>query len=283
MQNAPSNVPSFPAARRPALGRAASAATLLWLVGLLFAGCASAPPARGLRPFEFARDTLAFTNETVWEYSVDPATGRQVHTKRPDAPTFSLRCFPMARVARQFHLHARFEPDRPRPDPAETSMRVGAVLARSPRTGSTPRDRIVLTGYTGLRDLSADRIGAMQEQVGGAWQSYMQRGHWRMVFPFSTAHQAGQAERFRCKIEAGEVPVAHVVTFPSLTINHAVLLHAVRTTGDGLEFDAYDPNSPGSPITLTFDRSTRRFLMPATRSFIGGPVDVYEVYGDRWH
>lgn len=255
----------------------------LGLVVLMLVGCASAPAARGLRPFDFARDTLAFTNETLWEYSVDPVTGRQVHARRPDPPTFALRCFPMARVARQFHLHARFEPDRPRLSAAETSRRVDAVLARSPRTGSTPEDRIVLPGYTGLRELSADRMGPMQRQVGGAWQSYAQRGNWRMVFPFSAAHQARQAERFRSKIDAGEVPVAHVVTFPALTINHGVLLHAVRATADGLEFDAYDPNSPASPLTLTFDRATRRFHMPATRYFIGGPVDLYEVYGDAWH
>ena len=89
---------------------------------------------------------------------------------------------------------------------------------------------------------------------------------------------------FRRDLAAGDVdPVAHVVTFPALTINHAVLLHAVRAIAAGLEFDAYDPNSPGSPLTLTFDRSARRFLMPVTRYFIGGPVDVYEVYVDVWH
>jgi hypothetical protein len=247
------------------------------------AGCASPTAARGLRPFDFARDTLAFTNETLWEYHADPVTGRQVHSKHEPAPTFSLRCFPMSRTARQFHLHAQFEPTQARPGPAECRRRIAEVLGRSPREGSLPGKRVVIPGYAGLRELSADRMDDAKEFLGGAWQSYAQRGNWRMVFPFSRAHQAREAERFRSEIAADGTPVAHVVTFPALTINHGVLLFAVREIPIGWEFTAYDPNSPDHPLTLTFDRSERQFRMSPTHYFIGGPVNLYEVYGDAWH
>ena len=42
--------------------------------------------------------------------------------------------------------------------------------------------------------------------------------------------------------------------------------------------EVYDPNEPGQPLTLVFDRATGRFTLPATPYFVGGRVDVYEVY-----
>jgi hypothetical protein len=70
----------------------------------------------------------------------------------------------------------------------------------------------------------------------------------------------------------------HLVRFPQLTINHAVLLFGVRETPDELEFSAYDPFEPNQPVPLLFNKITRTFQFPRNPYYIGGEVNVYEIY-----
>lgn len=72
--------------------------------------------------------------------------------------------------------------------------------------------------------------------------------------------------------------VVHLVRFPTLAINHAVLLFDVHVTTLEIHFSAYDPNCPEMPTVLTYDRAQRRFRFPANHYFAGGRVDVYEIY-----
>ena len=58
--------------------------------------------------------------------------------------------------------------------------------------------------------------------------------------------------------------------------------YAVTETDEALRFLAYDPNNPGTPLELTFDRQRRRFRLPATAYYIGGDVNAYEVYRSLW-
>ena len=80
------------------------------------------------------------------------------------------------------------------------------------------------------------------------------------------------------RLESGEVAVVHVVRFPQLSINHALLLFDFKETPESIEFVAYDPNNAHEPIRLRFGRGERRFLMPRTLYSPGGRVDVYEIY-----
>ena len=79
-------------------------------------------------------------------------------------------------------------------------------------------------------------------------------------------------------LELNRPPVVHVVSFPSLRINHALLVFAVSEDPARIQFQVYDPNTPGQPCELNFDRKTRTFHFPATAYFPGGKVNVYEVY-----
>lgn len=259
--------------------------TQVWLalMLLLVAGCATPSPESLPPAFRFDRDALAFTNETVWEYRFDPVTGRQTHQKREPSPAYSLHCFPMAAAAKQFHRHARFEPTQSPVSNDDYRRRSRAVLTRSPRRTSEDPDRVIFPGYAGLRDFSAHHGPLLQALIGGAWQSYVQRGNWRMIFPFGRGHQVRTAERFVAEIAAHDAPVAHVVTFPALTINHALVLYDVVTMPEQFRFTAYDPNSPEAPVSLVFNRRNRRFHLAPTHYFIGDEVDVYEVYGDVLH
>jgi hypothetical protein len=249
------------------------AARAFCLVLLLLAfGCATAPEHRS-RPFNFQTDTFSYSNQLVWEYRLDPATGKTITSKHEPAPTYAHHCFVMVRAARQFLDHARFDPTLP---PATNYVRlVRKVLARSPRRQSRESEKVVVPGYANLREFSRDHAPLLQQKCGGAWQSYFQRGHWRMIFPFTRGHQERTARKLMEQLDQ-RPQVVHVVRFPSLAINHALLLY--RAESD-TRFLAYDPNNADSPIPLTFDPSQKRFAMPPNDYFpTGGCVDVYPIF-----
>jgi hypothetical protein len=73
-------------------------------------------------------------------------------------------------------------------------------------------------------------------------------------------------------------PIIHLVKFPSLTINHSMILFAAAETSEGLAFQAYDPNHPAQPVRLSFDRRTSVFSLPPNRYWAGGELDIIEIY-----
>jgi hypothetical protein len=252
------------------------------LAGLVLAGCATPPRSAPDRPFVFERDTLAFTNELAWAYESD-AHGRWRGRSREPRPAYTLRCFPMARAVQQFFHHARFDPAQPPADEPTYARLVRQVLGRSPRTVSPPAQRVVLPGYAGLREFSAAREDLLKAACGGAAASYLQRGHWRMIFPFFKSQQAAQAERVVEQVRQGRPVVLHLMRFPQTgAINHAVVAFAVRETEEAWEFSLYDPNQPAAPVALRFDRTRRRFELERNAYYQGGPLHAYQVY-HRWY
>ncbi len=239
-------------------------------------GAAKAVPA--VRGFDFDRDTFAYANETKWSYAVDPATGCQVSTPRVPEPDYTLHCFVVARAARQFWLHAHFDPSLPEPDAAMCRQLILTVVSRSAQTASPAERKVLIPGYRGLREFSQAQEALLKAHCGGAWRSYFQRGNWRMTFPFSRGHQASEAARLTTALRQGKPLVVHALRFPQLTINHAVLLFGAVETAGGISFQAYDPNVPEREVPLTFDRATRTFSLPPLHYFAGGRVDVYEIY-----
>ena len=245
---------------------------------LLLAACSHTPAPRSAEPFTFKEDSFAFANELVWEYTVDPNTGKMRHSRRQPPPTYTHHCFVVARSARQFFNHARFEPDQPRREDAYYRRAIREVVNRNPRRVSPPEERVIFPGFHHLREFSALFEADLKAEAGPALQSYFQRGHWRMVFPFTRKHQQRTAESLHDAVRQMEAPVVHLVTFPQLSINHAVLLFASREVPEGYEFQVYDPNHPEQPTQLTFRSHEGRFHFPANDYFKGGPVDVYQVY-----
>lgn len=255
---------------------------LLWGI-LTFVGCAAPKPEAAVRPFRFEHDTFAFANQTFWVYGEDPLTGRMTHVDREPRPDFAHRCFVLVRAAKEFHGHARFDPTAPVADEAEYRRLVRRVVAKSSRRVSDKARRVVIPGYPDLRSFSAAQEKAVKAEVGGPWQSYVQRGHWRMVFPFRRSHRERIAETLARRAASGAPLVVHVVDFPSLAINHALLIYGVEPAPEGYRFVTYDPNEPTRPLDLTYSHATARFEMPRTPYFRGGTIDVYEVYRSAWY
>lgn len=247
---------------------------------LVFAtGCASTSkrPASDRR-FVFERDSFAYGNELLWEYEPDPATGKMKTRPRDPRPDYHHYCFVMARAARQFFDFAEFRPELPKAEEAVYRERIREVIRRDPRSNPATRSSIVIPGYAGLREFSREQEALLKELCGGAWESYVQRGHWRMIFPLSRSHQEDMAERLRGELARGILPVIHLVRFPQLTINHAMVVYAAEPVPEGIRFLCYDPNDPARPQEITYRHEERRFDTPRNKYFIGGRVDIYEVY-----
>lgn len=251
------------------------------------AGCAVHPkgpiPVRP-QPFQFGRDTVGFTNETRWIYVERPDGGMTGHS-RDQAPAYSLRCFVVARMNRQFFDHAVFRPGEPRVPPEVLRARLREVMGRSRRTpsGTGPGERVEIPGFRDLRELSEAHGDWLRADGGAAFESYFQRGHWRMLFPFWPAQQVRVAERLVSDLADGRPRVLHLVRFPQLSINHAVLVHGVRPMAGGWEFSVADPNDPDQAQRLLFDAERREFRWPRVPYFPGGKVHAYEVYRNSWY
>lgn len=252
---------------------------------VLLNGCATSPKAApataaAARPFNFQQDTFAYPNELVWEYFYD-TNGVWKSRRREPKPSYSLHCVVVARSARQFFDYARFDPQQPVADEATYRRLVRRVIGTNPRRRIALEQRIVIPGYAGLREFSQAHERLLKQGCGGAWQSYVQRGHWRMIFPFSRHKEERVEQQLLEELQRNHPPIAHLVRFPSLKINHAILVFAAEESPQEIHFLSYDPNHPAEPVTLTFDRQTRTFRLPANDYFPGGRVDVYEIYC-RW-
>lgn len=230
------------------------------------------------RRFVFERDRFAFANELLWEYQFDAQTGRMTTLVRQPKPDYVLRCFVLTAAARKFFQHATFVGDQPRVTEGEYRSAIRQVLARSPRDISGAEQRIVIPGFDGLRSFSAALEPVLKAECGGAWRSYVLRSHWRMIFPISRRNQALTAERLQRTLATDGTAVVHLVRFPSLTINHGVILFGSRTVDGGVEFDVYDPNDPRKPTRLTYHTATRTFSFPANLYWSGRELNVIEIY-----
>jgi hypothetical protein len=233
---------------------------------------------RAPRRFEFERDSFAFPNELIWEYGFNAPTGRTTFSQRAPKPDYAHRCFVLARSARQFLYHARFDPAQPPANDENYRLLIREVVSRNPRKPCAPGECVVFQGFASLREFSAGRERLLKEESGGAWRSYVLRSHWRMVFPISRAHQARTAMALKAAIRQGGSPIIHLVRFPKLSINHGMVLFGGSVTATGFRFDAYDPNDPEKPTTLSYEAAAQTFSLPANRYWAGGRLDVIEIY-----
>ena len=244
---------------------------------LVLSGCAARKPFVSERPFQFEHDTFAFANELVWDYYFDDR-GEWVHKRHEPEPDYTHHCFVVVRAARQFFQHARFAPNLPKADEATYRRLVGKVVSIDPTKVLPDRERIVIPGYANLRRFSDDWETLLKGECGGAWRSYFQRGHWRILFPFSRRNQEAAVKRLLDDLSRNEPPIVHLIRLRGLAINHAVLVFAATETPDVIRFSVYDPNKPDAPKHLLFDRATRTFSFAGNDYWPGGPLNVYEIY-----
>lgn len=234
--------------------------------------------------FRFERDTFAFANETVFEYEHG-----QAHLRKPSATNnkrrpYTNRCFVLSRAAMQFRKFARFDPRRAPLDDRALAGRIRAIARRPAwREALPPDQRIVIPGYPSLRALSRARGRILQENLGLGWTTYLRFGSIRMLYQFSRGYQERTHAELDATLARGELFVAHLSTFPSLSINHAVLVYARKPASPSsrtiARYMVYDPNHPDAPRELTWSPADSAFAYQKDWDFVGGFVRVYQVYG----
>ena len=230
------------------------------------------------RKFDFFRDTFAFRNELFWEYLVDEKTGAVTTRKNDPPPTYAHHCFVLVRAAKQFSLHARFDSSQPESNPTDYAQKIRAVLARHLAKPSPDSDRIFFPGFEGLREFSSAHEQTLKASLGGSWQSYVNRRHWKMLVPYTRRSIESEANHLISQVAKGRTPVVHIFRFPQIAINHAVLIFGVEQSADRVTFLTYDPNLPATPSTLLYSKTDCRFDLPRNIYWAGGYVKVYETF-----
>src|SRR5216117_274882 len=95
------------------------------------------------RSFDFFRDTFSFRNELHWEYLIDEKTGAVTTRKNDPPPNYAHHCFVLVRSAKQFFLHARFDPNQPECPEATYAGKIHEVIKRHIEKQSAENDRIL--------------------------------------------------------------------------------------------------------------------------------------------
>ena len=197
---------------------------------------------------DFGADTFAFRNDS-----------RIHHRGKPDL--YSNWCFVIARAVVQFQRFARFEPAAPRLSADEYRALVRRVTRHPAWRGPLPpAERVVIPGFASLRALTAAETAAVKAGLGGRLWSLVHWTNWRLVYPHSRAQQERIAAETVAELQAGR-PVQWLISdFPRIALNHSVLAYDYTARGaDAVDFTVFDPNDPGAPGTIRFDRRARRF------------------------
>jgi hypothetical protein len=139
----------------------------------------------------------------------------------------------------------------------------------------------VFPGYKDLKEMSKARRELVQLNIGHGWPSYFRFSNMRMIFQDGKGYQEETHARLNAALARGELFVAFLTTYPSLSINHAVLVYKRKPSSPdtGVEqYLVYDPNHPESPRDLTWSVRDRAFAYQKDWDFVGGYVRVYQTY-----
>jgi hypothetical protein len=242
----------------------------------LAAGCTSAPanggPPLGLEErvvapaFSFTTDTFAFPN--------------LIRARYPSTPgIYANYCFVMARGLRQFAQYARFDAAMPKLDQSryvDLVKRVAAVMPWEPAW--PPAERIIIPGYSNLREFSQAQEDAVKEGLGGRFLTLIHPTNWRVVFPVTGGQQESVAQQAIAELREGRLVQFLVTNFPKPELNHTVVVFESRPVAHGVEFLVWDPNNPDGPGIMTFDLSTHQFWATSVYDTEPGPIRAFRMY-----
>lgn len=255
----------------------------LFVVGagiLLPGACAHRLPEQpAARAFDYSADRLAYANETVWRYENGKVLQVPEEESRAGDEKYTRRCFIVTRSMLQFWKFARFEKKtRSLPD-KELARRVRELARIDVWKDPFPKEkRIVFPGYANLFELSGARRRILQSNLGTGWTIYLRPGNTSMVFPPSRAHQERTFDELKQSLAMKQPSIVWMVTFPSLALNHSVLVFGIKDGKEKAVFTVADPNNTRGPEKLEYNKATRTFSFQPTFYFKGGPVDVRTIY-----
>jgi hypothetical protein len=234
------------------------------------------PAAPAPRPFRFDTDAFAFANETVWNY-VDGSV--QANSSKSAKRDYTRRCFVVTRAAVQFWKFARFDPKAAPLSPDRLADRIRDVNDRSVwRPPLPPDQRIVIPGYANLRAVSAADPSIFQANIGLGWPVYFRAGNAPIAAPVYRETEAHLNDEIFQDLQLNYPTIVWLYNFPSLKINHVVVVISGEKNGSHYRYQVYDPNYADGPKKLDYDVKTRTFSYQTTFYFKGGTVDARAIY-----
>jgi hypothetical protein len=252
-----------------------------FLISLLFPRALSAyePPSETApRPFQYDTDTFSFANETVWNYvngSVQSESSQPQAKKRG----YTRRCFVVTRAAVQFWKFARFDPKAAPLPPDQLADRIREVTERSVWLPAlSHQQRIVFPGYANIREISAAEPGVFQENIGLGWPVYFRAGNMPIIAPLYRETEARLNDEIFHDLQQNYPTIVWLYNFPSLNINHVIVVIAGKKDHGRFLYQVYDPNYDSGPKKLEYDLVTRTFSYQPTFYFKGGTVNARAIY-----
>jgi hypothetical protein len=245
------------------------------LVALLFSACAgrltTGPPAPAPTGpgagFAVGRDTFAFANVVRAEHP-----GRAVD--------FAYYCIVMARGANQFFRFARFAPDAAPVSDADYTRLTRSVMSIGAWEAPRPFEhRVVIPGYPDLYTFSQARESAIKAAFDSNTLSMFHWRNWRVALPLPPGHQRRLARQLTEELAGGRPVPLMITNFPDPDLlNHAVLVFDSRPGARAVEFVAYDPNDPTTPLGLHFDPATGGFWVEPLPYSPPGRIRAFRLY-----
>lgn len=103
-----------------------------------------------------------------------------------------------------------------------------------------------------------------------------------MFFNHRVQYQEETRAELNATLTRGGLFVAYLSDYPTLHINHSVLVYGRKPSPRGAKIDkyiCYDPNHPDGPRELAWLADKREFNFEKDEEFVGGFTRVYHVYG----
>ena len=236
------------------------------------------PTTPAPRPFRYDTDSFSFANETVWNYvngSVQSESSRPPTEKRD----YTRRCFVVTRAAVQFWKFARFDPKAAPLSHNQLAARIRDVTDRSVWLPPlTSEKRVLFPGYANLREISAANPSIFQANIGLGWPVYFRAGNMPIVAPVYREIEAQLSDEILHDLQLNYPTIVWLYNFPSLSINHVVVVLGARRDRNQVHYQVYDPNYTDGPKKLDYDMATRTFSYQPTFYYKGGTVDARAIY-----
>jgi hypothetical protein len=185
----------------------------------------------------------------------------------------------LARASVQFWKFARFDPSAPPLSAFDLARRIRQVCARSVWLPAlAPRERIVIPGYVSLREASIKMPSVFQDNIGLGWPFYFRVGNIVIVSWVSRALEAQLNAEIYKALQHDTPTIIWMYRFPSLKMNHVVVVYDCQRDESGYHYRVYDTNYRDGWKQLDFDPITRTFIYQPVYYFKGGPVTVRSIY-----
>lgn len=229
------------------------------------------------RPMSYPRDFYAFKNETVWNYGGGAVQSGPDTAKKQRQ--YTRRCFVLCRSTVQFWKFAKFDPTlRPLGDDA-MARRIREVCERSVWLPVlADKDRIVIPGYHDLREASAARGDVFRSNVGLGWPIYFRPGNFPITVPVDRSTEARVNSEIYHDLEMSYPTIIWAYRFPSLKLNHVLVVYNCRRDAQTYHYLVYDPNYNDRSGRLDYDIKSRSFSYMPTYYFKGGYTNVRAIY-----